>query len=94
MKITIMPADLSAQVEAGDSLLDAGHKAEVEMEAGCFDCSCGTCTVEVLDGMDHLEPPSSDELEVLDAWSRDSDRYRLACCARIRSGDVVVRQLD
>ena len=50
-KVTVMPANVSAEVEAGELLLDAGEKAGVEMEAGCFNCSCGTCAVEVVSGM-------------------------------------------
>jgi ferredoxin len=92
-KITVLPANVSAEVEPGELLLEAGEKAGVEMEAGCFSCSCGTCVVEVVSGMENLEPPTPEELDVLDQWNRDPEKYRLACCVRIQKGEVVIRQL-
>ena len=50
-KVTVLPANVSAEVEPGELLLEAGEKAGVEMEAGCFNCSCGTCAIEVVSGM-------------------------------------------
>ena len=90
-KVTILPSAVCADVEPGELLLDAGEKAGVEMEAGCFNCSCGTCVVEVVQGMEHLEVPTPEELDVLDAWSRDPEKYRLTCCVRVKQGDVIIR---
>ena len=92
-KLTVLPPDVSAEVEPGELLLEAGERAGVEMEAGCFNCSCGTCVVEVASGMEHLEPPTPEELDVLDSWNRDPEKYRLTCCVRIKDGDVVIRQI-
>lgn len=82
----------SAEVEPGELLLDAGEKAGVEMEAGCFNCSCGTCVAEIVEGMENLDDPTPEELDVLDAWNRDPEKYRLTCCVRIRQGTVKLRQ--
>jgi ferredoxin len=90
-KVTVMPSGLSADVPAETLLLDAGEKAGVEMEAGCFNCSCGTCVVAIDSGMENLEPPSDEELNVLDQWNKDPDKYRLTCCVKILKGDVVIR---
>jgi len=91
-KITVLPAQLSAEVPPGELLLQAGEAAGIDMEAGCFNCSCGTCVVEVVEGMDNLEPPSPEELDVLDQWNKDPEKFRLTCCVHIRDGDVVIRQ--
>jgi ferredoxin len=91
-KITVLPANASAEVEAGELLLEAGEKAGVEMEAGCFNCSCGTCVVEVISGMENLSEATPEELDVLDAWNKDPDKYRLTCCVKVEKGDVVIRQ--
>jgi 2Fe-2S ferredoxin len=91
-RIVILPANAAAEVTPGELLLDAGERAGIDMEAGCFNCSCGTCVVEVVAGMQHLEDPSAEELDVLDQWNRDPEKYRLACCVRIKDGDVVIRQ--
>ncbi len=90
-KVTVLPANVSAEVPAGELLLDAGEKAGVEMEAGCFNCSCGTCVVEVVSGMEGLEEPTAEELDVLDQWNKDPEKYRLTCCVRVRSGEIVIR---
>ena len=69
-----------------------GEKAGVEMEAGCFNCSCGTCVVEVVSGMENLDQPTAEELEVLDAWNKDPEKFRLTCCVKMRDGDVTIKQ--
>ncbi len=92
-KVTILPVDLAAEVPTGESLLDAGHEAGVPMEAGCCNCSCGTCLVEVVSGMEHLIAAEPIELAIVRANDRDPVRFRLACAARLRGdGDVVIRQ--
>ena len=90
-KVTILPANLSAEMPPGELLLEAGEKAGVEMEAGCFNCSCGTCVVEVVDGMQNLSEPTPEELEVLDTWNKDPEKFRLTCCVTIQQGEVVLR---
>lgn len=92
-KVTLIPAQVSAEVPVGESLLEAGEAAGVEMEAGCFNCSCGTCVVEVVQGMENLEPPSDEELDVLDQWNKDPEKFRLACSTKLKGpGEVVIRQ--
>ncbi len=89
--ITVMPANKTIEVEPGTTLLKAGQRAGVEMEAGCFNGLCGTCVVEILSGGDHLEPPTAQELEVLDEWNKDPETFRLACSTRAKEGSVVIR---
>lgn len=90
--VTILPAGKSAEVAPGTLLLEAGEAAGVEMEAGCFNCSCGTCVCEVVEGLDQLEPPTDEELDVLDQWNKDPERYRLTCCVRVTgAGKVTLR---
>jgi ferredoxin len=93
-KVTIQPADLTGEIRAGESLLDAGQTAGVEMVAGCFNCSCGTCAVEVTAGATHLEPAGPEEIAVLEMNGHPPGRFRLACTARVNDGDVTIRQLD
>jgi len=91
-KITILPANVSAEVDPGTKLLDAGEKAGVEMEAGCFNCSCGTCVARVISGMENLSPPTDEELDVLDQWNKDPEKYRLTCCVTLDKGEAVLAQ--
>lgn len=90
-KITILPQNASADVPPGETLLEAGEKAGVEMEAGCFNCSCGTCVAEVVSGMDNLSEPTPEELDVLDQWNKDPEKFRLTCCVKLLKGEVTLR---
>ena len=90
-KITILPANVSAEVTDGENLIEAGELAGVEMEAGCFNCSCGTCAVEVVSGMENISEATDEELDVLDQWNKDPEKFRLTCCNQIVKGEVVLR---
>lgn len=90
-RLTVLPSNATAEVPPGELLLEAGEQAGIEMEAGCFNCSCGTCVAEVVSGMENLEPPTDEELDVLDQWNKDPEKFRLTCCVRIKSGDVVIK---
>lgn len=90
--ITILPQEAQAEVADGTLLLDAGEAAGVDMEAGCFNCSCGTCVAEIVSGRDSLSPPTPEELDVLDQWNKDPEKYRLTCCVHLTRGSVVLRQ--
>ena len=77
---------------AGPAAVMGQHElAGVEMEAGCFNCSCGTCAIEIVSGMENIEPPTDEELNVLDQWNKDPDKYRLTCCVKILKGEVVIQ---
>ncbi len=93
-QVIILPTEAAGRIAVGETLLDAGEQAGIEMEAGCFNGECGACLVEVVDGGGNLEPAGVGELEVLEAWGRDPVRFRLACCARVREGTLTIRQLD
>ncbi|HAB17369.1 MAG TPA: hypothetical protein DCE44_13070 [Verrucomicrobiales bacterium] len=90
-KITILPAQATAEVPDGENLIEAGEAAGVEMEAGCFNCSCGTCVAEVVSGMENITEPTPEELDVLDQWNKDPEKFRLTCCNKILHGEVVLR---
>ncbi len=60
------------------------------MEFGCRDCSCGTCVIEVVQGMENVSEPTEQELDVLDTWNKDPEKYRLACCVKVMKDEVVI----
>lgn len=41
--------------------------------------------------MENLEPPTDEELNVLDQWNKDPDTHRLTCCVKILKGEVVIK---
>ena len=90
-RITLLPANLSAEVPDGELLVEAGELAGVEMEAGCFNCSCGTCVAQVVRGMENLSPATDEELDVLDQWNKDPETNRLTCCVQLLHGEVTLK---
>lgn len=74
-----------------NELPDNSPISEICEEAGvpfaCTEGVCGTCVIEVLEGMENLSRPTQEELDFLgDATCKE----RLACQCRIKSGTVRV----
>jgi len=90
-KITVLPANLSAEVEPGELLLKAGERTGAQMRFACGSCFCGTCVVEVVSGMDNLSAPTPAELDVLAQINKNPAQYRLACCTLLERGEVQIR---
>jgi ferredoxin len=89
--VTVLPANLSADVEPGELLLKAGERTGAQMKFACGSCFCGTCVVEVLSGMDNLSELTSAEIGVLEQINKNPENYRLACCTRVKCGEVQIR---
>jgi ferredoxin len=49
---------------------------------------CGTCVVEIVEGMENLSPLTDSELSKL---KRKPKNYRLACQTMVNGGDVSVK---
>jgi 2Fe-2S ferredoxin len=75
----------------GGSVADLCDDHEAPIPFSCRSASCATCHIEVLEGQDAFQPPESDELDVLEAIDSAPPRFRLACCAKLKPGDAVVR---
>jgi len=77
---------LQAEVPEGGRLLDVCDERSAPVPFSCRSASCGTCRVDVLEGGDLLEPPRTDELEILALFEDDPGRRRLACQAKVIAG--------
>jgi ferredoxin len=90
MPLVVFESVTGAAVEAhaveGGRLVDVCDDVRAAVPFSCRSASCGTCRIDVLEGADLLEPPHSDELEVLQVFGDDPTRRRLACQARVRPG--------
>ncbi len=64
---------------------------EVCEEAGvpfaCTEGVCGTCVIEIVEGMEHLSDFTQEEKDFLG----DQDRERLACQCRLKGGCVRIK---
>jgi len=76
----------SAEVPAGKTLLATALEMDVKISHVCGgDGACGTCRVEIIDGWDHLTPPTPDE-----TYKELEPPYRLSCQSKLL-GDVLVK---
>jgi ferredoxin len=70
------------ELEDGSPIHEACEEAGVPF--ACTEGVCGTCVVEVVEGMDNLTPFTQEEMDFLG----EQDRERLACQCRIKGGCV------
>jgi ferredoxin len=88
-KIRFVPFGKEREIRAGATILAAANQADVPIGQSCSgDGMCGWCRVTILEGMEHMVPPSSLEQRLMS--EKDfQERERAACLARVR-GDVTV----
>lgn len=82
------PSD-SVDHPEGGALLDICDEAHAPVAFSCRSANCGICRVEIVTGIDLLEPAESEERELLSALTASSSE-RLACRAVVRTGAGLV----
>lgn len=80
----------SIEVPDGGPLVDICDHYFAPVPFSCRSATCATCHIEVVEGCDLLEPPSSEETALL-AVIRAPHRTRLACQAVVKAGDGLIR---
>lgn len=78
------------EAPAGGDLVDLCDLHLAPIPFSCRSATCGTCHVEVLEGAELLEPASEREMELLELLGEEKT-HRLACQARIKPGDGLIR---
>lgn len=76
------------------NLMEVLKASEYEIEAACGGMAlCATCHIEVLEGIEKLNPRTDAELDMLDTLPVVSDNSRLACQIKVTGDlkDVVLR---
>jgi ferredoxin len=82
---------ISLAAPEGARVMDlADEHPDTAVPFSCRFANCGTCRVEVVEGLQHCEPPTEREARVRRIFS-DGDAVRLACQLRVLPGDGVVR---
>ncbi len=74
----ILNGDDEAEVAAGEGLKDTCEEAGVPF--CCEEGVCGTCVIEVEEGMEHLSPFTEEESDFLG----EMENERLACQCQIK----------
>lgn len=72
-------------VEANSSIQEVCEEAGVPF--ACTEGVCGTCVIEVVEGMENLSDFTQEEMDFLG----DQDRERLACQCKIKTGCVKLK---
>jgi 2Fe-2S ferredoxin len=95
--VTVLPhADLCPsgqqfEVKKGGSLCEALLKNGIAIEHACdMVAACATCHVLIREGAASLAEPDDEENDQLDnAWGIEPCS-RLACCVKLKDGDITV----
>jgi len=69
----------------------ARERLQVAVQSARVLVAVGQPAIEVVSGMENLEEATPEELDVLDQWNRDPEKFRLACCVRVKGGAVSIR---
>jgi 2Fe-2S ferredoxin len=87
----LCPDGQQFEVRKGASLCEAFLKHGIAIEHACdMVAACATCHVLIRAGADSLDEPDDDENDQLDnAWGLEPCS-RLACCVRLKDGDITV----
>jgi ferredoxin len=87
-----LPDDTSytAKGKSGDTLSRISGRGPRPLATGCADTSCGTCAVEIIEGVDMVTEASEHEL-LTKAANQVPEQYRLACATAITGEGVVVK---
>lgn len=83
-------SDYEVEAKQGDSLVLASGRGPYPISTGCSDGTCGTCSVEVLDGADMLTPADSHEEETKKN-NGVAEHMRLGCQTAVLGSGVKVR---
>lgn len=73
------------EIADGDSIATPCEEAGVPF--ACTEGICGTCVIEVVEGMENLNPMTQEEVDFLGGPCHE----RLACQCRLLRGDVKIK---
>jgi ferredoxin len=82
--------DCRAEAPQGGPLVDVCDRATAPVPFSCRSATCGTCRIEILAGAEFFEPRETAEAELLEILG-DPPRFRLACQAKLKKSEGVIR---
>lgn len=82
-RVRFLPANYETDVPVGSRMVDVTDEhPDARVPYSCRSASCGTCRVEVKEGMEALQTPAPEELSVLEIFG-DGPEIRLCCQMRV-----------
>lgn len=85
-KLIFQHSHEEVELEDGSEIKDACEEAGVPF--ACTEGVCGTCVIEVAEGMSHLSKPTQEEIDFL--GEDGCEHERLACQCMITDAQVKV----
>jgi 2Fe-2S ferredoxin len=95
-RVRFEPAGVEVDVTPGASMVDVtDDHPEADVPFSCRSASCGTCRVQVEEGLEALNAPGDEEQEVLDLFG-DPPQVRLCCQLEVvgEAPRIVLRVVD
>lgn len=89
VEVAFAPSGHRAVARRGATLLEVAEKAELPLEAGCRMGVCGADPIVVTAGGEGLSPVTAEERTTLERLGL-GEGCRMACCARVTSGDLQI----
>ena len=84
IRVRFEPSGFEVDAQPGERIMDITDANPVaEVPYSCRAATCGTCRVEVVEGVDALSAADQFELEVLDIFGDTPDKVRLCCQAKL-----------
>jgi ferredoxin len=92
-RVEIINDFLAINVKPGATIQEVVEASGSALPFGCRDGQCGTCVVEIVQGMEFLSPLNEKEIKVLKeiCVGTSSKNARLACQMKIDKPNGVVR---
>ncbi len=79
-QIVIVDRKAVLNLSPGHSLMETMDMGGVNIMHACGgNCICGTCNVEILEGLENIAPPAEAERMVLSKIKRKGPNVRLSC---------------
>lgn len=90
-RVEIINDFLAINVGPGETFQSIAEKAGSGVVFGCRDGECGTCIVEIQQGMEYLSEKNEKEKKVLSGFPDVHENARLACQLHVEKPNGLVR---
>ncbi len=90
-RVEIVNDFLAIKVPVGSTIEEVAEKSGSSIPFGCRDGECGTCVIQVIEGMGFLNSLEEKEVKVLASMPDHHPNSRLSCQMKIIKGGGNIR---
>ncbi|MEL6115181.1 2Fe-2S iron-sulfur cluster-binding protein [Photobacterium sp. SP02] len=83
----------SIHLAKNSNLTELDNSSQQELMFGCRAAACGSCAINVLEGIENLNSKNAKENHLLDMLCMNGDTHRLACQCKIH-GNITIESLS